>query len=98
MNTRKTRKTRFKLPAKQKRTKKTNVTSKQATSPSITFRANNEKFPRRKEDFVDVLNRRGANATDVLNHCVDAYIACDGQVTFPVTFVCDPPKRKVSGQ
>lgn len=53
----------------------------------LSLRVSDSSDPKRGEKFEKVLDKRRANAADVVRGLVDAYIASDGEVAFPVRLV-----------
>lgn len=51
--------------------------------------------PERGAKFEKLLGERGANATDVLRHLIDAYILSDGKFKFPVLLQELPPIYRI---
>lgn len=59
----------------------------------ISFNISDERDPERALKFFAVLEKRGANQTDVARRLFDAYIESDGAVPFPVVLVAKTPRR-----
>jgi hypothetical protein len=50
----------------------------------VSIRISDESNPERGEQFQRVLSKRKASPSDVIRGLVDAYIRCEGEVSFPV--------------
>jgi hypothetical protein len=53
----------------------------------FTIRISDSEDPERADKFKTVLHKRGANPTDILRRLIEAYVASDGAVPFPVKLV-----------
>lgn len=49
----------------------------------FNFRVTDRDNPKRKNDFEKTLAKRGADPATILRKLIDAYVDCDGLVSFP---------------